>query len=110
MQTEVITLDERSFEQVVASASTPLVVNFWAPWCGSCRALTASLSRLSREYAERARFAEVNVDENALLARRFNVRSIPTTIVLHRGVVCGYTTGARSAVRLRQLIDEALQR
>jgi thioredoxin len=110
MQTEVITLDEHSFDQVVASASTPLVVNFWAPGCGSCRALTPSLSRLSREYAESARFAEVNVDENSALARRFGVRTIPTIVLLHRGVVLGYTTGAQSAVRLRQLVDEALQR
>jgi thioredoxin 1 len=110
MQTEVITLDEHSFEQAVASASTPLVVNFWAPWCGSCQALTPSLSRLSREYAKRARFAEVNVDEKSALTRRFGVRTIPTIVVLHRGAVLGYTIGAQAAVRLRELVDEALQR
>ncbi|MGE3597136.1 MAG: thioredoxin family protein [Dehalococcoidia bacterium] len=108
LQIDVVTLDERNFDQVVAGGSTPLVVRFWAPWCGSCRALAPTFGDLSREYVNRAKFAEVNVDENPSLARRFLVRAIPTILVLHRGVVLGHTIGARSDLQLRAILDAAM--
>jgi thioredoxin len=108
MQTEVITLDEDSFDQILASTAAPLVVDFWAPWCAPCRAMAPVFERLAEEYAERARFAKVNVDASAALARRFNVRAIPTVLVLRRGTIVSSTAGAQTAARLRQLVDAAL--
>jgi thioredoxin len=108
MQTEVITLDEDSFDQIIESTTTPLVVDFWAPWCGPCRAMAPVFERLAEEYAERARFAKVNVDASGALARRFNVRAIPTVLVLRRGTIVSSTAGAQTAARLRQIVDAAL--
>jgi thioredoxin len=108
MQTEVITLDEDSFDQTLESTTTPLVVDFWAPWCEPCRAMAPVFERLAEEYAERARFAKVNVDASAALARRFNVRAIPTVLVLRRGTIVSSTTGAHTAARVRQIVDAAL--
>jgi thioredoxin 2 len=108
MQTEVITLDEDSFTQTLESTTTPLVVDFWAAWCEPCRAMAPVFERLAEEYAERARFAKVNVDASGALARRFNVRAIPTVLVLRQGTIVSNTVGAQTAARLRQIVDAAL--
>ena len=108
MQTRVITLDEVSFDPIVQSTNMPLVVDFWAPWCGPCRAMAPVFESLAQEYGDRARFAKVNVDDSTALAQRFNVRAIPTVLVLRRNEIVSCTAGSQSAARLRQIVDAAL--
>ena len=77
-----------------AAASPPVVVDLWAPWCGPCRFVSPILEQLAREHAGRLKVIKVNVDDNPVLARRFNARSIPTLVVLKDGQVVERIVGA----------------
>jgi thioredoxin 2 len=80
-----ITVTDATFAAVVERSPTPVVVDMWAPWCGPCRMVAPVIDELAREWAGRVRFAKLNVDENPAMARRFDVRTIPTLLVLHQG-------------------------
>ncbi len=108
MQTEVVPLDEHNFDQIVESTTIPLVVDFWAPWCGPCHAMAPVFEGLAHEYGEHARFAKVNVDDSTALAQRFKVRAIPTILVLRRGEIVSRIVGSQTAAGLRQVVNAAL--
>lgn len=104
----VSALDENGLAQAAKSATVPLVVDFWAPWCAPCRAVAPVFAKLAEEFGERARFASVNIDASPAIARRYAVRSIPTILVLRDGRVVGSAIGAQPADHLRQLVHAAL--
>ncbi len=85
------------FQTQVLEADVPVVVDFWAPWCGPCRMVGPELERLSVEVGERARFVKVNVDENRELAVEYGVMSIPTIAKFEDGKVSGLIIGASGA-------------
>ena len=93
---------------VEASATTPVVVDFWAPWCGPCRALGPILEKLEREYAGRFKLVKVNSDENRELAAAFNVRSIPYVVGFRGGKPVAQFVGALPEGEVRAFIEKVL--
>src|ERR687883_1965331 len=89
-----ITVTDADFEQQVLKSEVPVVVDFWAPWCGPCRAVTPILDQLSHDQ-DRVLFAKVNIDESPEYASRYNVLSIPTAILFEGGEPKETVVGAR---------------
>ena len=86
---------DETFQREVLEAETPVVVDFWAPWCGPCRAVEPVLAELEKEHEGRLSFAKVNIDENIESAARYGVLSIPTTILFEGGRPQETVIGAR---------------
>lgn len=84
---EPLHINEASFDRVVSQSPVPVLVDFWAPWCGPCKAIAPLLDELAREKADTLRIAKVNVDDEPTLAAKFNIRSIPTLIIFSGGQI-----------------------
>jgi thioredoxin 1 len=93
-KTAVLHLTATSFDATVATTEGPLLVDFWAPWCGPCRAIAPTLEQIADELAGQATIAKVNVDEEPALAARLDIRSIPTLVFFRDGAVAGTLVGA----------------
>jgi thioredoxin 1 len=84
---------EKKFEDQVLKTKLPVLVDFWAPWCGPCRMAEPVLEKLSDEYKDKVEFVKVNVDENQELAQKYQVMSIPTTMLMKDGEEIGRQIG-----------------
>jgi thioredoxin 1 len=98
-------LTEAAFDQALAEHSEAVVVDFWAEWCGPCKAIAPTLDELAREYAGRVTIAKVNVDEHPGLAARFQVRSIPTLLFFKGGQVIDQVIGAVPKAQIKKRLD-----
>ncbi len=87
-------LDDHSFDAVVASSPVPVLVDFWAPWCGPCRAMAPAFEQASRQLQGRALLVKVNSDDSPELSQRYGIRSIPTLVRLQQGRETGRQSGA----------------
>ena len=105
MSGSVIELNEETFDEAVKAAK-PVMVDFWAPWCGPCRMIAPVLEELGTEYGENAVIAKVNVDENPNLAARFGVTSIPNLKVFKAGEEVENLIGAAPKASLKSAIDK----
>ena len=101
-------VDDSSFKQVVIEAETPFLVDFWAPWCGPCRAIAPIVKELAVEYEGKIGFGKVNVDENPKSATEFGIRSIPTLLLFKDGKPMTQIVGLRSKADLKKHLDTAL--
>ncbi|MDH4139146.1 MAG: thioredoxin [Coriobacteriia bacterium] len=94
---EIKNVSGREFEAEVLEAEVPVVVDFWAPWCGPCRILAPELEKLASRFGDEAKFVKMNVDENGEVAIQYGVMSIPTVAKFERGTVTAQVVGAREA-------------
>ncbi|HTD68476.1 MAG TPA: thioredoxin [Candidatus Limnocylindria bacterium] len=88
-----IELNETNFDREVLQSTQPVVVDFWAEWCGPCKMLAPALDEIAREQQGQARVAKVNIDENPALAARFNIQSIPTLLYFSNGKLRDHSVG-----------------
>jgi thioredoxin 1 len=100
MSASITHLTEATFDEEVKSADTPVLVDFWAEWCGPCKAIAPILDEIATEKSGALQIAKVNVDENPGLARQFGVQSIPTMIVFKDGEIVGKMVGAKGKDQL----------
>jgi thioredoxin 2 len=104
---EPITLTAKTFDKNVERNDMPLIVDFWAPWCGPCRTMAPIFDKATKELEPRARFAKVNVDEEPAIAARFGIRGIPTLIAFEKGKVAKQHAGLVDIEFLRGLARTA---
>jgi len=100
--------DDSNFSTVVLKEKNPTLVDFWAPWCGPCRAIGPILEELAAQYNDRVNVVKVNVDDNPATASQYGVRSIPTLILVKNGKVQDTQIGLLSKNQLAALIDKNL--
>ena len=96
MSNDIITVTDRDFEEQVLRSETPVLVDFWAEWCGPCQMVAPVVEEIAHEQAGRLRVAKLNVDDSPSTAQRFGVMSIPTLILFSGGEERGRVIGARA--------------
>ncbi len=103
-----VPVTDSSFEQDVLKSDIPVVVDFWAEWCGPCKQIGPALEEISDELAGKVKIAKVNIDDNPNAPSRYGVRGIPTLLVFKNGEVVSNKVGAAPKGALRQWIESAL--
>ena len=106
--TEPIAVSDSSFDQTVLQAQQPVLVDFWAPWCGPCRMVAPVVDELAKEYAGKVTFAKVDVDQNPKTASAYGIMSIPTLLVFKDGQPVSHLVGFRPKDELKKNLDAAL--
>lgn len=104
----IITVTKENFEQTVLNSQVPVLVDFWATWCGPCRAVSPLMEKIADEYTGKASVAKVNVDEEGELALKFKVLSIPTVMLFKGGQMVEKVIGVRSKEEYARLIEKNL--
>ena len=99
-----ITLTKQSFEEEVIRSDKPVLIDFWAPWCGPCRMLAPAVAQIAEEYEGKAKVCKVNVDEEPELAARFGISGIPTVLVFKNGQLTDTLVGLRPKAELEALL------
>jgi thioredoxin 1 len=102
---EPVHVTDAEFEEVVLKSTLPVVVDFWAPWCGPCKMVAPILEKIAREQAGKLIVAKVNTDENSEWAMKYSVQGIPTMLFIFNGKVVHQQVGALPETMLRQVFD-----
>ncbi len=101
-------VNERNFEDEVLQSDIPVLVDFWAPWCGPCKAIGPVIDELAEEYADRVKIVKMNVDDNPTTPGKYSIRAIPTLILFKGGEIVDQVTGAVAKSNLEQMMSKVL--
>ena len=108
MTDEPIHVNYAAFEKTVLQNTLPVIVDFWAPWCGPCKVIAPALEKLQKEFAGKVIVAKVNTDENNEWAIKYGVQGIPTLLFIYQGKIIHRQTGALPERMLREIVNQFL--
>lgn len=107
-ETNLLHVNDKNFSSEVLQSNLPVLVDFWATWCGPCRAISPIVEELANEFSGRVKVAKLNVDENPATPSQYGVRGIPTLILFKEGKVLEQIVGSVPKARLKAMIEKAL--
>ncbi|MCF8104088.1 MAG: thioredoxin [Desulfohalobiaceae bacterium] len=99
-------ITDNQFESEALKSEIPVLVDFWAPWCGPCKAIAPVLEEIAKEFEGKIKIMKINVDENPATPSKYGIRAIPTLILFKDGEVAGQVTGAVSKSNLKEMVTE----
>lgn len=108
MINEPIHVTDAAFEKTVLQSTLPVIVDFWAPWCGPCKMIAPILEKIAKEYADKVVVAKVNTDENSQWAMQYGVQGIPTMLFVANGKIIHRQTGALPEGMMRDIVNQFL--
>jgi len=108
LENNLIELDQNNFDEVVVNSDIPVIIDFWAPWCGPCKMMGPIFSKVSKKYPLKILFAKVNTEQEQNLGAKFGIQSIPTLIVFKNGHEIQRVSGALDELNLVQLVTNYL--
>ncbi|TSJ88863.1 thioredoxin TrxA [Gilliamella apicola] len=108
MSHSIVSLSEATFDNTINESTKPVLVDFWAEWCGPCKMVAPILEEISQEYGDKIIIAKLNVEQNPNIAPKFGIRGIPTLLIFKNGEVVATQVGALSKAQLKAFIDPQL--
>ena len=108
MATNTVDVTDVSFEAEVLKSRIPVLVDFWAEWCGPCKAIAPTLEAVAKDYQGRAKVVKINVDQNIAVPSRYNIKGIPTLLLFRDGVVRDQIVGTSTRENIAKVIDKHL--
>ncbi len=108
MAEDILEIDDITFEAEVLKSDKPVLIDFWAPWCGPCRAISPMVEQLAGEFGEKIKFVKCNVDDNPISPGKYGIRSIPTLMFFKDGNVVDQVIGIVAKSKLEEVINKIL--
>ena len=103
-----VEINDSNFEQLVKNSDKPVLVDFWAEWCGPCKAIAPTIDAVAKDYQGRAKITKLNVDQNIATSSRYNIKGIPTLLLFKNGMVKEQIVGSTSKESISRIIDKHL--
>ena len=104
----IVEVNDSNFSEILSKSKIPVLVDFWAPWCGPCLALNPTITQLSEIFKDKVQFAKMNVDENSIVPAEYGVRSIPSLFLIKDSQVVDSLVGSHSKEKISSFIQAAL--
>ena len=108
LENKVIELDNNNFDEIIVNSEVPVIVDFWAPWCGPCKMMAPTFTKVASSYPLKTLFTKVNTQDEQNLGARFNIQSIPTLVIFKDGIEVQRVSGALDENSLNQFVQQYL--